>query len=107
MGIAAAENSVLYDFPAPSIGVAYRWAMEITKNRIIKLAAVIPVALVCTLAASVADVRLSTGAVAAPATAADVQPERLKGALLTVDQLPEGYRSMPLGDLGSVDVGAM
>ncbi|GLW34518.1 hypothetical protein [Actinoplanes regularis] len=71
--------------------------MGIRKIRTIKLATAIPVALVATLAVNL------SAAVAAPAAEADVKPARLKSALLTVDQLPAGSRSVPLGK-GSMNV---
>ncbi|GIE89636.1 hypothetical protein [Actinoplanes regularis] len=84
--------------------------MGIRKIRTVKLATAIPVALVVTLAAglsvSVADVRSSTSAVAAPAGADDVKPERLKGALLTEGQLPKANWS-PLLAMGDRELGSL
>jgi hypothetical protein len=84
--------------------------MEFMRRRASKITAAVPVALLVALAgnlsAAVADVRLSTNAVAAPAAATDIKPAQLKGALLTVDQLPEGYQSVPLGDQDS-DLGSL
>ncbi|GIF06884.1 hypothetical protein [Actinoplanes siamensis] len=82
--------------------------MGIRGIRTIKLAAAVPVALAVTLAAPAAIPRLSTSATAAPVTAADpkaaddIKPDRLKRALLTADQLPKGYQSVPFGDGASL-----